>query len=160
MNELPDGSGCFTATVMSEEEAMALPLKERPLCYRLSSDIYHAVFEAIGAASMCWTHYMPDEQVFDSTKAEKIAVDLCFKIAEEIEKINKNIDHVRDQLNIQGSNGNWNYDPYMMGLYNGLECALATLENREAVYRKTPKVWLRDLPSILNMLPTTESESQ
>lgn len=70
---------------MSEDEAMALPLKERPLGYRLSSEIYHAVFEAVGAASMCWNP-LPDKQVFDSSAAEKIAVDLCFKIAEELEK--------------------------------------------------------------------------
>lgn len=28
MTELPDGSGSFTATILSEDEAMALPLKD------------------------------------------------------------------------------------------------------------------------------------
>lgn len=84
ITKLPDGSAFFTGTVMSKEEAMALPLKERPLCYRLSSEIYHAVFEAIGAASMCWKP-RPGKQVFASEEASKIAVDLCFKIANEIE---------------------------------------------------------------------------
>lgn len=87
MTELPDGSGCFTTTIMSKDEAMALPLKDRPLNYRLSSEIYHAIFEAIGAASMCWTP-QPSTEVFDSSSAEKIAVELCFKIANEIEKAN------------------------------------------------------------------------
>jgi len=45
---------------------------------------------------------------------------------------------VRDQLEIQGRDGNWNYDQYMAGMYNGLECALATLEDREPEYRKLP----------------------
>jgi hypothetical protein len=85
MTELPDGSGCFTATIMSKEEAMALPLKDRPLNYRISSDMYHAVFEAIGAASTTWKTEMGNE-VFNSEAASKIAVDLCFKIADEIEK--------------------------------------------------------------------------
>jgi len=31
---------------------------------------------------------------------------------------------VRDQLEIQGRDGNWNYDQYMAGMYSGLECAL------------------------------------
>ena len=84
ITELPDGSGCCTATILSKEEAMALPLNERPLNYRISSDIYHAVFEAVGAASMCWVP-RPGSAVFDSSAAEKIAVDLCFKIANEIE---------------------------------------------------------------------------
>lgn len=89
MNEpiakLPDGSAFFTATVMSKEEAMALPLKERPLCFRISSEMYHAVFEAIGEASMCWEP-KPGSQVFAPEKASDIAVKLCFKIAEELEK--------------------------------------------------------------------------
>lgn len=85
ITELPDGSGCFTATVYSEDEAMALPLKERPLCFRLSSEMYHAVFESIGHASMCWNP-RPEKQAFDPNEAEKCAVDLCFKIANETEK--------------------------------------------------------------------------
>lgn len=75
----------FVATIMSKEEAMKLPLKERPLCFRLSSEIYHAVFEAIGAASMCW-YPRPSNEVFSSEEASKIATDLCFKIADELEK--------------------------------------------------------------------------
>jgi len=82
---LPDGSAFFTSTILSKEEALALPLNERPLNYRISSEIYHAVFEAIGAASMCWQP-KPSFEVFDSAMAEKIAVDLCFKIANELEK--------------------------------------------------------------------------
>lgn len=46
--------------------------------------MYHAVFEAIGAASTTWKTEMGNE-VFNSEAASKIAVDLCFKIANEIE---------------------------------------------------------------------------
>lgn len=49
---------------------------------------------------------------------------------------------IKEQLKIQGSDGNWNYDPYMHGMFNGLECALATLEKREPEYRKAPAEWL------------------
>ena len=85
MTKLPDGSGCFTTTIMSEDEAMALPIKQRPLNHRISGEIYHAVFDAIGEASTTWKTEMGNE-VFNSTAAEKIAVDLCFKIANEAEK--------------------------------------------------------------------------
>jgi len=71
---------------MSHGEAMALPVAERPICYRISSDMYHAVFEAIGAASMCWNP-RPSSEVFATEQATQIAVDLCFKIAEEREKL-------------------------------------------------------------------------
>jgi hypothetical protein len=84
MTELPDGSGCFTATILSHEEAMALPLKDRPICYRISSEMYHAVFEAIGEASMCWSPRPVG--VFASEQASDVALRLCFKIAEELER--------------------------------------------------------------------------
>lgn len=75
----------FSAVIMSKDEAMALPLRERPLCFRISSELYHAVFEAVGEASMCWEP-KPGPNVFDSEKASEVAVKLCFKIAEEMEK--------------------------------------------------------------------------
>ena len=46
---------------------------------------------------------------------------------------------------IQGSDGNWNHDPYMMGMYNGMELLLAILEARDPVYKETPDVWGKDL---------------
>jgi hypothetical protein len=82
---LPDGSAFFTAEIMSKEEAMRLPLKDRPLCYRISSEMYYAVFEAVGEASMCW-HPRPSNEVFSSEEASNVAVKLCFKIADEMEK--------------------------------------------------------------------------
>lgn len=65
---------------------MALPLKDRPICFRLSSEMYHGVFESIGEASVCWK---PDtgSAVFNSEHASDVAVRLCFKIADEIEKV-------------------------------------------------------------------------
>lgn len=47
-------------------------------------------------------------------------------------------DQVRNCHRIQGMHGNWNYSPYMMGLYNGLELPLAILEGREPEYRRDP----------------------
>ncbi len=54
------------------------------------------------------------------------------------------IQWVRRNLELQGEHGNWNYDAYMLGVYNGIECALATLENRQANCRDAPEAWLRD----------------
>lgn len=84
ITKLPDGSAFFVSDVMTKDEAMALPVEKRPICYRVSSEIYHAVFEAVGAASMCWNP-KPSHEVFHSEAASKIAVDLLFKIAEELE---------------------------------------------------------------------------
>lgn len=81
---LPDGSAFSTAVILSKDEAMALPLKERPICYRLSSKMYHDVWEALGAASMTFNKDAGNE-VFNTEQASKIAVDLLFKIANEKE---------------------------------------------------------------------------
>jgi hypothetical protein len=88
VTKLPDGSAFCTATIMSKKEAMKLPLKKRPICFRISSEMYHAVFESIGAASMCWKP-RPGKEAFASEEASKIALDLCFKIANELEKKKK-----------------------------------------------------------------------
>lgn len=62
-----------------------MPQKDRPLNYRVTSKIYHAVFEAVGHASLCWNP-RPDG-VFDTAEAEKVAVGLCFTIAAELERL-------------------------------------------------------------------------
>lgn len=54
---------------------------------------------------------------------------------------------LREILNIQCSNGNWNYNPYMHGVANGMIFALAFLDNKEPEYLETPEVWLCDLPN-------------
>ncbi|GIO25118.1 hypothetical protein [Oceanobacillus sp. J11TS1] len=46
-------------------------------------------------------------------------------------------------LEIQGYNGNWNYDEYMHGMYNGMEMMLAIAENRAPVFKKAPDEWLQ-----------------
>lgn len=56
------------------------------------------------------------------------------------------VDGLRDLVNIQGANGNWNYDPYMRGMYNGMELMLAVLEGREPVYKGVPDQYLYDRP--------------
>lgn len=42
---------------------------------------------------------------------------------------------VWDVHKIQGQDGNWNYDEYMRGLYNGLELAVSIFENKDPKYR-------------------------
>jgi len=51
---------------------------------------------------------------------------------------------LQEQVRIQCSDGNWNYDPYMHGMANGLICALATIEGKEPKYLNPPEKWLCD----------------
>lgn len=53
------------------------------------------------------------------------------------------IDKIKNLLEAQGRHGNWNYSSYMCGLYNGIELCIATLEDRDPVYRDKPTTgWL------------------
>lgn len=54
--------------------------------------------------------------------------------------------------NIQGSKGNWDYDPYMHGMFNGIELAMAIMQDREPVFKDAPNEWLKDRP-----MPSTPS---
>jgi len=59
--------------------------------------------------------------------------------------IEERIAALHNLVKIQGSDGNWNYDSYMHGLFNGLELALATLEERDVNYKTAPDKWLIDI---------------
>lgn len=59
----------------------------------------------------------------------------------------KRIEAMRDVMKVQEYNGNWDYDPYMHGMYNGMELMLAMAEGREPVFRDAPKEWRADKPS-------------
>lgn len=55
------------------------------------------------------------------------------------------IEQMRKLLEVQGQSGNWNYDPYMHGMFNGMELMVATAEGREPVFKEAPDVWLKDI---------------
>ena len=69
-----------------------------------------------------------------------------------------NIQNLKDVHRVQGSDGNWNYDPYMHGLYNGLEMALAIMENREPVFRDKPKKWIKSFRKKHKIVREVKSE--
>ena len=49
------------------------------------------------------------------------------------------LNQLREVHAIQGRDGCWDIDDYMLGLYNGLELALSIVENRECRYKNRPK---------------------
>ena len=54
--------------------------------------------------------------------------------------------HLKELEKVQCTDGNWNYDPYMHGMANGIILAVAILEDRQPVYLKAPKIWLCNTP--------------
>jgi hypothetical protein len=43
---------------------------------------------------------------------------------------------MRSLLNIQGQSGNWDYNDYMHGMYNGMELMLSVAEKREPIFKE------------------------
>lgn len=58
------------------------------------------------------------------------------------EVMRERLEWMRDVLKIQGRTGNWDYDRYMHGMYNGMELMQALIEGREPDYRDAPEEWL------------------
>ena len=51
----------------------------------------------------------------------------------------KDIKNIKNLVSLQGCTGNYNYDEYMLGLYNGMEMILSILEKREPSLRTVPQ---------------------
>jgi len=49
-------------------------------------------------------------------------------------------------VKIQCSDGNWDYDPYMHGMANGLLLAQSLFHSERVEFLKAPKVWGCDKP--------------
>ena len=59
---------------------------------------------------------------------------------------NERCNALRDLIEIQGRDGNWNYDEYMHGLYNGLVVAASVIsssDNSDPYLREAPETWLK-----------------
>lgn len=54
-----------------------------------------------------------------------------------------NIEELRQLVKIQCQDGNWNYDPYMHGMANGMLLMLATAEGEEPKFLDAPEKWIR-----------------
>ena len=63
-----------------------------------------------------------------------------------------NIQKMKNVLEQQGQQGTWNYDPYMHGMYNGMELMMALVEGRDPDYREAPEEWLGTQEKYMELL--------
>lgn len=52
------------------------------------------------------------------------------------------LEEMKQVLEIQGYDGNWDCNEYMFGMYNGMELMMAIAENRSPVYKDAPEKYL------------------
>ena len=56
---------------------------------------------------------------------------MLLKKLKRLKQYEKSMGIANEMLELQGKNGNYNYDSYMLGLYNGMEYIVSLLEVRE-----------------------------
>lgn len=55
------------------------------------------------------------------------------------------VEALRDLVKTQCADGNWDYDPYMHGMANGMILSLAVMEGKKPEYLDAPGMWRRDV---------------
>lgn len=59
---------------------------------------------------------------------------------EKIKQFELSLKCANEMLEIQGRDGNYNYDSYMLGMYNGMEYIISLFEHREPNYRNGKEI--------------------
>ncbi len=71
----------------------------------------------------------------------------------------KSLKNLKDIVDTQCTDGNWNYDPYMRGMANGLLLAQSVLDGQTPEFKEAPPEYLCDRPAIEGA-PTAETCGQ
>ena len=60
-----------------------------------------------------------------------------------LELSDKQLESIDNCLSIQGEHGNWDYDEYMRGMFNGIEVIDSIIDSREPNFKESPKASLK-----------------
>ena len=71
--------------------------------------------------------------------------DALSSLTEAIEVYSKQLESTQDIVNVQCNDGNWNYDPYMHGLANGMLIVQSMFTDKPPEFLEAPKVWLESI---------------
>lgn len=55
--------------------------------------------------------------------------------------LEKKLVKANDLMKSQGQDGAWDFSPYMIGVYNGMELILSLIEERRPNFKYYPKKW-------------------
>ena len=68
------------------------------------------------------------------------------------------VEALEEVVRIQGMSGNWDYDEYMHGMYNGMEFMLSIIESRQPSFRNAPEKFLKYAEPPVLMKATCDSD--
>lgn len=77
-----------------------------------------------------------------------------------VQDVQATLNTIRSLVDTQGMDGNWNYDEYMFGMFNGMELILATLEDREPNYKEKPKFKMHYLAKPIDELEVIADQEE
>lgn len=61
-------------------------------------------------------------------------------------KLEKRLETIEELIKIQSGHGNWDYDPYMHGMLNGMIVIQGCITGKQAEFVNAPEKWLIDSP--------------
>ena len=81
-------------------------------------------------------HYLIPKGVFDELFEEmENWREEAKELKKQIEEWKHHLKCSKEMLDIQGQKGNYDYNEYMLGLYNGMEYIIALFETREPIFK-------------------------
>jgi len=108
-----------------------------------SRDYYTSLLDEIAECFGNDSYISDDGSVQDSPLRAKMP-ELVLKLKEEKDKLENNISVLKDLIEIQCRQGNWDYDPYMHGMANGMILSLSVIADSNPIFLDAPKVWGKD----------------
>ena len=81
-------------------------------------------------------HYLIPKDVFDELFDEmENWREEAKELKKQLEEWKHHLKCSKEMLDIQGQKGNYDYNEYMLGLYNGMEYIIALFETREPIFK-------------------------
>ena len=114
---------------MNKEEIEELAFKDRKELANLNELDLLEIIEFLQNDRKQWINQ------FTQTHNESIDIQKENKLLKkQVEEWKQHLKCAKEMLDIQGQKGNYNYDEYMLGLYNGMEYIISLFETREPNY--------------------------
>jgi hypothetical protein len=78
-------------------------------------------------------------------KDQSEAMELHAEIDELHNRLNRIYEETAKVVDVQATDGNWNFDSYMHGMLNGMKLIQAIIHNVEPEFKDAPKEWLSEI---------------
>ena len=109
----------------------------------------HRLGEVCGDSAWNWAAAFEQKIIRSGVKIDRGLMISYFAAAIEYSNMLRDVNNMKalnDVIDTQCSDGNWDYDPYMHGMANGLILARSVLDGMEPEYKTAPEKWLKDVP--------------